>query len=575
MPAKIPFYLLRVLYSIQDLIRAAVQTIAPSMPHTVHRTKRCLHTARTPYIVHPKPLFGNSIIVLLLAFPCLAFAQLDTLYSDWNRTNLPEATPTEVQLSLQVVDMRGKPVTELDLWLAQKNNNAVYYAQTDPYGKVYLLLPRGKTFSVSTIDEAGFDEIRTIDRPYVRSRLVIGYSPKTYTEIVRGDTIFQEVPADQMPTHSRILLKLTVTDFDEQPHEAEQLYFTYKNRPEVYVATTNAEGLALLMLPKGDSLFMHTLFEKNITDFFFPNDKRAGTLRLRYRTIGTKAILAREAERKRQAAIRDSLAELARVRDSLDFLKGTTEGRSLLGMYRWGASYDQVEAALKEVAIKTKQALEAEPKYFEQAGHEINAAMYRHKELWADKVIVSDLTGSMYPHLDQILLWHALAIVPGEHNRYIFFNDGDGKPTAEKIIGATGGLYHCEERDMEKILQVMKTTMDAGGGGESPENDVEALLEATRMLGEGDELILLADNYSDVRDLELLAQLHIPVRIVLAGVEHGVNEDYLHLAYMTGGSIHTLEEDIFHLTRLNDGETISIGRYQYRVNGGAFIQMKD
>jgi hypothetical protein len=327
------------------------------------------------------------------------------------------------------------------------------------------------------------------------------------------------------------------------------------------------------MLPKGDSLFMHTRFEKNIAGFHFPDDKRAGTLKLRYRTIGSKVILAREAERQRQATIRDSLAELARVRDSLDFLSGLTNGRSLLDMYRYGMPYAQAEAALKETAAKVRGELETNPKYFEHAGYEINAAMYRHRERWANKVVVNDLTGSMYPYMNQILLWHALALVPGENNRYVFFNDGDGKPTHEKIIGVTGGIYFCEERDMEKIMQSMMTTMKAGTGGERPENDVEALLEATRLMGEGDELILVADNYSDVRDLELLARLRVPVRIVLAGVEHGVNEDYLHLAYMTGGSIHTLEEDIFHLTRLNDGEIISIGGYQYRVNGGAFIQL--
>ncbi len=513
------------------------------------------------------------IFFLLLCLPAAAFAQTDTLLSSWSRAKLPEATSSEVQLSLQVIDMRGKPVPNLELWLAQKNAPKVYQVKTDVQGKAYLLLPCGTTYTVNSAEEAAFETITTINRPYVHSQLSISYSPKTYQETVRNDTVYQEVPGSQMPTHARLLIRLTVTDFDGRPHEAEQLFFTYKSRPEVYAARTDAEGIALLMLPKGDSLFMHTRFEKNIAGFHFPDDKRAGTLKLRYRTIGSKVILAREAERQRQATLRDSLAELARVRDSLDFLSGLTNGRSLLDMYRYGMPYAQAEAALKETAAKVRGELETNPKYFEHAGYEINAAMYRHRERWADKVVVNDLTGSMYPYMNQILLWHALALVPGENNRYVFFNDGDGKPTHEKIIGATGGIYSCEERDMEKIMQSMMTTMKAGTGGERPENDVEALLEATRLMGEGDELILVADNYSDVRDLELLARLRVPVRIVLAGVEHGVNEDYLHLAYMTGGSIHTLEEDIFHLTRLNDGEIITIGGYQYRVNGGAFIQL--
>jgi hypothetical protein len=511
--------------------------------------------------------------LLCLGLPALAHAQIDTLPSPWSRAKLPEATHAEVQLSLQVVDLRGRPIPDLDLWLEQKGAARVHHARTDAQGKTYFLLSRGTKFAVHSADEPAFETITTLDRPYLRSQLTIQYAPKTYQEVVRNDTVYQEVPPEQMPTHSRILLRLTVTDFEGLPHEAEQLFFSYRHRPEVYAVRTDAQGQTRLMLPKGDSLFMHTLFERNIADFHFPDDKRAGTLNLRYRTIGAKAILAREAERRRQAAIRDSLEELARVRDSLDFLRGRTAGVGLLDAYRYGASYHEVEARLRETAAKVNHELAANPRYFEQGGYEINAALYRHRELWANKVVVSDLTGSMYPYMDQILLWHALALVPGENNRYVFFNDGDSKPTSAKRIGATGGIYTCEEREMETIMRVMKTVMEAGHGGDGPENDVEALLEATRLLGEGDELILLADNYSDMRDLELLAQLRVPVRIVLAGVGHGVNEEYLHLAYMTGGSVHTLEEDIFHLARLNDGEVISIGKYRYRLNGGVFVQL--
>jgi hypothetical protein len=513
-------------------------------------------------------------LLFVFILPLIATAQTDTVHFDWKAGQVPDASETKVQLTLWIVDLNNRPVKSLDLWLGlEGGGETIYHTQTDQRGKAYFLLPRGQRYLLSTADEADFQVVKTHDRSFVRSRLTVRYAPKTYEETVRNDTVYQIVPEEQMPTASRVLVLLTVTDFDGRPHEGEQLFFTYKSSPIAYVAQTDREGVARLMLPKGDSLYMHTLFERDLASFHFPNDKRAGKLRLRYRTIGTKAILAREAERKRQAAIRDSLAELARVRDSLDFIKGVADGKGLLSKYRWGASYSQLEGALQQLAEKTKQALAEDPTYFEQAGHEINAPLYRHRELWTNKVVVTDLTGSMSPYLDQVLLWHALAIIPGEHNRYLFFNDGDHKPTEEKQIGATGGLYRCEERDMQQLLEAMKATMEAGSGGESAENDVEALLSATSMMGEVDELVLIADNYSDVRDLELLSQLRIPVRIVLAGVENGINEDYLHLAYMTGGSIHTLEDDLFHLTHLNDGETIRVGGYSYRVNGGQFIQL--
>ena len=50
---------------------------------------------------------------------------------------------------------------------------------------------------------------------------------------------------------------------------------------------------------------------------------------------------------------------------------------------------------------------------------------------------------------------------------------------------------------------------------------------------------------------------------------------YLEIAYSTGGSIHTLEEDIYELSHLADGEVVRIGAYRYRVNRGKFVQLTE
>lgn len=46
--------------------------------------------------------------------------------------------------------------------------------------------------------------------------------------------------------------------------------------------------------------------------------------------------------------------------------------------------------------------------------------------------------------------------------------------------------------------------MNGGSGGEFEENDIEVLFEVMCMMGEGDEFVLIVDNYSDVWDMELL-----------------------------------------------------------------------
>jgi hypothetical protein len=51
-----------------------------------------------------------------------------------------------------------------------------------------------------------------------------------------------------------------------------------------------------------------------------------------------------------------------------------------------------------------------------------------------------------------------------------------------------------------------------------------------------------------------------------------VNEEYLTLAYKTGGSIHTLNEDIYDLNKMTDGKKIIINAVEYVLNNGRFLR---
>lgn len=55
------------------------------------------------------------------------------------------------------------------------------------------------------------------------------------------------------------------------------------------------------------------------------------------------------------------------------------------------------------------------------------------------------------------------------------------------------------------------------------ENDLEALLEAKKYMDDNWELILIADNYSPVRDIELLEKLDIPVHVILCGQDVSIH----------------------------------------------------
>ena len=66
------------------------------------------------------------------------------------------------------------------------------------------------------------------------------------------------------------------------------------------------------------------------------------------------------------------------------------------------------------------------------------------KKEWKNKIVVTDVTGSMSPYTTQLLLWYKLHETEKDVNQFVFFNDGNMTPDDKKVIGATGGIYSCE-----------------------------------------------------------------------------------------------------------------------------------
>ena len=194
--------------------------------------------------------------------------------------------------------------------------------------------------------------------------------------------------------------------------------------------------------------------------------------------------------------------------------------------------------------------------------------MRRHPE-WDKEVVVTDATGSMFPYTYDLLTWLQLSALD-EEKTFVFFNDGNDAPDKDKRPGKTGGLYHVKTARYEAIRDKLVEAMKAGGGGDAPENDAEALLYARQLTSDSTDLILIADNYTFPRDTRLLKNTTAHVKIILCGVHDYINPRYLALARRHGFSLHTLEGDIQDLSQLVEGETITIQGQQYQVTRDGF-----
>lgn len=202
------------------------------------------------------------------------------------------------------------------------------------------------------------------------------------------------------------------------------------------------------------------------------------------------------------------------------------------------------------------------------------AAVLNRNKHWNKMLIVCDLTGSMSPYSAQLFVWHRLNIDKNKSQHFVFFNDGDMTPDNKKITGKTGGIYHSKANDFDQLMKVANKTMTNGYGGDAPENDIEALLEGISKCKNCNDIILIADNWANLRDYSLIEKVKKPVRIILCGTQFGINKQYLDLARASNGSVHTIEQDITNLMTLKEGQEIKIGKQTFKIKNGNFEEIR-
>lgn len=198
----------------------------------------------------------------------------------------------------------------------------------------------------------------------------------------------------------------------------------------------------------------------------------------------------------------------------------------------------------------------------------------KHKQ-WNKALVVMDWTGSMYRYGAQAILWHTLNFKTSGIRNFVFFNDGDNKPDINKIIGETGGVYFAQAENIDRLVKTFYLVGSRGKGGDPEENDVEALLKGINRFEDFDELILIADNNSCMRDFSLLVNLNVKVNVIACGTEKGINPQYINLAYQTGGSIHSIEEEIMHLSLKVKGNTLGLKTLDYELDPENLFRIKN
>ncbi|GAB5538433.1 MAG: hypothetical protein Salg2KO_05360 [Salibacteraceae bacterium] len=186
---------------------------------------------------------------------------------------------------------------------------------------------------------------------------------------------------------------------------------------------------------------------------------------------------------------------------------------------------------------------------------------------WNHMSIIADLTGSMSDYTVQILFWLRIELQMDAPrvNEVVFFNDGNRKSSKLKYIGNTGGIYTSKSDDYKEIEQMAMACMRAGNGGDTPENNLEAVLSAMANCTDCEEFILIADNLATPRDLTLVSKVGRPIRVIACGKTDEINTAYMNIARQTNGSLHTFSEDLSNLADIKEGTQFSFQGIEYEV----------
>lgn len=267
-----------------------------------------------------------------------------------------------------------------------------------------------------------------------------------------------------------------------------------------------------------------------------------------------------------EPAYRDSVP----VASELDLEVRVSYSPNVNGMYLINGSRPQLEAVkLKEKPKDLEELYGGTPEevFMKQApvykGLEVMDASER-------CALVMDVTGSMTDHVASMMRWIGTHEDSLNFTSFTFFNDGDGKPTRKKKIGSTEGIYTTF--NLESMSNLVTETMRRGGGGERPESDIEALIHAQAKDTFCTAILLIADNYSEVRDISLLPNIKKPVNLLMCSLKDALRPDYLLIAKNTGGYLIYNGERI-ELKYLKVGGVIPVGNYQYIYTGSSFTQL--
>ena len=205
-------------------------------------------------------------------------------------------------------------------------------------------------------------------------------------------------------------------------------------------------------------------------------------------------------------------------------------------------------------------------------------ALDRNIEKWKNIVIVCDITTSMFPYTTQVFDWMMENTDNTSIKGIVFFTDCDslGRQTKGKLPGK---MFSVRKKDELLLWDTMFAAINnTENNKDKPENNIEALLYAQKNFPDADEIVMIADNSSEVKDMRSLSKIKKKVHVILCGEtfqkNYAFQSDFIEVAKKTKGSIHTIEDDIENVSKVKEMSIVRVGNVYFRFHKGKFYTTK-
>jgi hypothetical protein len=204
--------------------------------------------------------------------------------------------------------------------------------------------------------------------------------------------------------------------------------------------------------------------------------------------------------------------------------------------------------------------------------------MDRHP-LWTDAAVVMDWSDEMYLESAQAVLWHKTHPKTSNIDYFVFTNDGDKLSDRKKRIGKTGGVYFVKSNNFRQVERRLDYVAKRGNGGDDNSNNLfETTLLSIQKYDDVKDFVVVADNESCTRDFRLIKFLDTPVKVILTNVKGPINPQYINMAYKSGGSLHTSEDDYYNYVfkgLADSNQKLILNGVSYVLNEEGFFDFED